>query len=346
MSFFNQLWYHRKHRILGAALAPLEWTYRAGLAIARTGTEAHRVGKPVVSVGNLTAGGSGKTPLIIELARMLAERGKRVAIVSRGYKRITRGVLVVHTPGGPVRPADEAGDEPALISLRCPDAGVVVGEGRVAACRMAVERFDPDVILCDDAFQHRKLHRDLDIVAVHSGHGLGNAHLLPRGPLREPRSALRRANLVVFTHASDGDAGNLRQIAPADIPTAACTFLPAGLTEGADLRPASPSIEGPAVAACALAHPESFFETCRQAGLSVAGTMVFPDHHHFAPADIAGLAALASKHGASTVVVSEKDQVRLASLDAPVRFLSLRIQAKWVDERNRSDVESILARVC
>ena len=351
MSFFNQLWYHRKHRILGAALAPLEWTYRAGLAIARTGTKTEKVGKPVVSVGNLTAGGSGKTPLVIELARMLAAAGKRVAVVSRGYKRMTRGILVVHTPGGPVRPVDEAGDEPALISLRCQDAGVVVGEDRVAACRMAVERFDPGVILCDDAFQHRKLHRDLDIVAVHAGHGLGNAHLLPRGPLREPRSALKRANLVVFTHASGGASGgfsagvSLRGIVPESIPTAACAFLPAGLTAGADLQPASPSIDGPVVAACAVAHPEGFFETCRQAGLSVAGTMVFPDHHRFTHTDIAAMASLASKHGASTVVVSEKDQVRLASLDTPVRFLALRIQAKWVDERSQSQVESILARL-
>jgi len=345
VSFLNQLWYHRKHRILGAALAPLEWTYRAGLLIARAGTEVRKVGKPVVSVGNLTVGGSGKTPLIIELARMLADRGQRVAVVSRGYRRMTRGVLVVHTPGGPVRPVDEAGDEPVLISLRCPDAGVVVGEDRVAACRMAVERFDPGVILCDDAFQHRKLHRDLDIVAVHAGHGLGNAHLLPRGPLREPRAALKRANLVVFTHASGGDAGSLRGIVPENIPTAACAFLPAGLTAGVDLQPVSPSIDGPVVAACAVAHPEGFFETCRQAGLSVAGTMVFPDHHRFTPADMTAMASLASKHGASAVVVSEKDQVRLASRDAPVRFLALRIQAKWVDERSQSQVESILARL-
>ncbi len=346
MSFLNRLWYHKKHRLFGAALAPLSWTYRAGLAIARAGTEARKVGKPVVSVGNLTAGGSGKTPLIIELARMLADRGQRVAVVSRGYRRMTRGVLVVHLPGGPVLSADEAGDEPVLISLRCPAAGVVVGEDRVAACRLAVERFDPGVILCDDAFQHRKLHRDLDIVAVHAGYGLGNAHLLPRGPLREPRSALKRANLVVFTHASGGDAGSLRGIVPENIPTAACAFLPNGFTAGADLRPASPGIDGPVVAACAVAHPDGFFETCHQAGLSVAATMVFPDHHRFMPADIAAMAALAAKHGASVVVVSEKDQVRLAFRDAPVRFLALRIQAKWVDEQSQFRVESILSRVC
>jgi tetraacyldisaccharide 4'-kinase len=344
--FLNRLWYHKKHRLLGAALAPLSWTYRAGLALARAGAEAQKVGRPVVSVGNLTVGGSGKTPLVIELARMFSERGKRVAIVSRGYRRETRGVLVVHTPGGPVRPVDEAGDEPALLSLRCPDAGVVVGEDRVAACRMAVERFEPDAVLCDDAFQHRRLHRDLDLVAVHAGHGLGNAHLLPRGPLREPRSALRRAGLVVFTHATGGDIAALRGIVPDTVPTAVCAFLPAGLTEGADLRPASPSVAGPVIAACAVAHPEGFFETCRRAGLSVAGTMVFPDHHRFTPADVKAMAALMSKHGAGTVVVTEKDLVRLASMDTPVPFLALRIQAKWVDERSRSQVESILARVC
>lgn len=346
MAFFNQLWYHRKHRILGAALAPLEWTYRAGLAISRAGASAQKVGKPVISVGNLTAGGSGKTPLVIELVRMLGEAGKRVAVVSRGYRRQTRGLLVVHTPGGPVRPVEEAGDEPVLISLRCPDAGVVVGEDRVAACLLAVERFKPDVILCDDAFQHIKLHRDLDIVAVHARYGLGNAHLLPRGPLREPRSALRRAHLVIFTHAPGADASYLRRIVPSNIPSAECGFIPTGLTEGADLRPASPSIERPVLAACAVAHPESFFETCRRAGLTVAGTRAFPDHHRFSPAEVRGLADLASQLGASAVVVTQKDMVRLASLDLPVPFLALRIQAEWIYEQSQSRVQSILARVC
>ena len=102
--------------ILGAALAPLAWGYRAGLAIARTGTKVQKIGKPVISVGNLTAGGSGKTPLVIELVRMLSEAGKRVAVVSRGYRRRTRGLLVVHTPGGPVRPVDEAGDEKRILA--------------------------------------------------------------------------------------------------------------------------------------------------------------------------------------------------------------------------------------
>lgn len=346
MAFFNQLWYHRKHRVVGAALAPLEWAYRAGLAIARAGGSPRKVGKPVISVGNLTVGGSGKTPLVIELVRMLGQAGKRVAVVSRGYRRRTSGLLVVHTPGGPVRPVDEAGDEPVLISLRCPDAGVVVGEDRVAACRLAVERFDPDVILCDDAFQHRKLHRDLDIVAVNARYGLGNVHLLPRGPLREPRSAIGRANLVIFTHAPGADAAYLRRIVPSNIPSAECAFIPTGLTEGADLRPATPSIGRPVIAACAIAHPEGFFETCRKAGLTVAGTRAFSDHHRYSPSDVRGLADLASQLGASAVVVTQKDMVRLASWDSPVQFLALRIQAEWLYEHSQSRVKSILTRVC
>jgi tetraacyldisaccharide 4'-kinase len=221
----------------------------------------------------------------------------------------------------------------------------VVGEDRVAACRLAVERFEPDVVLCDDAFQHIKLHRDLDIVAVHARHGLGNAHLLPRGPLREPRSALGRAHLVVFTHASGG-AGIPGGLVPAGVPAAACAFLPAGLTEGVDLRPAAVSVPGPVVAACAVAHPEGFFSSCGQAGLAVAGTRAFPDHHRFTPADVDALAALASRHGASAVVVTEKDLVRLALRKLPVRFLALRIRAEWVDESSRAQVESLLARVC
>ena len=346
MAFFNQLWYHHRHRVLGAALAPLEWAYRGGLAVSRAGSSAQKAGKPVISVGNLTVGGSGKTPLVIELVRMLGEAGKSVAVVSRGYRRRTRGLVVVHTPGGPVRPVDEAGDEPVLISLRCPDTGVVVGEDRLAACRLAGERFDPDVILCDDAFQHRRLHRDLDIVAIHARYGLGNSHLLPRGPLREPRSAIGRANLVIFTHAPGADAAYLRRIVPSSIPSAECAFIPTGLTEGADLRPATPSIGRPVLAACAVAHPEGFFETCRQAGLTLAGTRAFPDHHRYSRSDVRGLADLASQLGASAVVVTQKDMVRLASWDLPMQFLALRIQAEWLYEHSQSRVKSILTRVC
>ena len=163
-----------------------------------------KVGCPVVSVGNLTVGGTGKTPMVILLAGMLRDRGMRPAVLSRGYGgKSTSDVLVVSDGSQILAGPEEAGDEPVLIARRLKGIPVLAGAKRALTGRYARENFGVDVMVLDDGFQHRWIHRDLDIVLLDSRQPLGNGLLLPRGPLREPPSALERAGVVVFTRSED-----------------------------------------------------------------------------------------------------------------------------------------------
>jgi len=346
----ERLWYGTApgpgDRALGMALTPLSWAYRAGLALSASDAGAVRLSRPVISVGNLSVGGNGKTPLVIELARRFAAAGRRVAVISRGYGRRTRGVRAVHAPGGPAPSADEAGDEPALVSWRCAAAAVVVGEDRVAAGGEAIARYSPEVVVCDDAFQHRRLARDLDLVAVHAGRGFGNRRLLPRGPLREAVSALKRASLLVFTHARGEPAEALirRHGVPDGLPALACDLVPEGLVSlaGGESLPVHP---GPWVGACAIADPEGFARSCREAGAELAGWVAFPDHHFLDDADRARLSSRVLAHRARGLVVTEKDLVRLRGWTPGFPVLALRLQVRFSNPQESERLDALLAAV-
>lgn len=347
----ERLWYPDGspggHRLLRAVTSPLSWAYRAGLG-ARPGPRPEKAGRPVIAVGNLTAGGSGKTPLVIELVTSLLRKGVRVAVLSRGYGRRTRGLRVVNPPAGEWGAPEEVGDEPMLIARRCPEAVVVVGNDRVAAGRYAVRRFSPDVLVCDDAFQHRRLHRDLDLLAVHAVLGFGNGHLLPRGPLREPVEQVRRAGLVVFTHAQQGDtvaALRRRHWIPEIIPAAHCMFSPNGWVQGPGLEPVDLPRDTPVLAACGVAHPRGFFESCRQAGLELRGTRSFGDHRRWSPGAVARLRAEAARAGAEAVVVTEKDLVRMPQHGEGPGVVALRLDARWPDTAGLALVEMAIGEV-
>ena len=204
-SLIDSIWYpeetSRMKQIISWSLSPLAWCYETARAAKAKTIQICRVSKPVISVGNLTLGGNGKTPLVLHIAEQLEQRGKKVAIISRGYGRKTRGTRVIHAPGPHLPNALDAGDEPAMLARRCPRCAVVVGEDRTDAANLAITSCAADVIVCDDAFQHRRLERDLNIVAIHAKRGFGNGRLFPQGPLREPLVSLSRADLIVFTHA-------------------------------------------------------------------------------------------------------------------------------------------------
>jgi len=343
----ERLWYDPRApallRGLGAGLAPLCLAYRAGLGLGARVRPA-RVGRPVISVGNLVAGGSGKTPLVMALVELLEAAGLRVAIVSRGYGRRTRGVRVAHLPGEPPPGWEAVGDEPALLARRCPRAALVVGEDRVAAARRAVEVAAPDVIVCDDAFQHRALARDLDLVAVHARRGFGNGRLLPRGPLREPLAALARAHGVVLTHlrGPEPPAAQAAHLGvPAELPVVGLELEPGGLLSGAGAPVAVPA--GPVVAGAAIAHFAGFLESLAALGVRVATELAFPDHHPLGPPALARLERLARVRGAAAVVVTEKDLVKLpAAGDLPL--LALRLAPRWVGPDARRVVLGWLMR--
>ena len=179
------------------------WTYLSGLR------KRKRLARPVISIGNLTVGGTGKTPFTICLARSLQQKGYRPAIISRGYKRRgDRRAMIVSDGSGIHSNAYWAGDEPVLMAGALPGVPVVVGSDRFEAGKLAITRFNPDMLLLDDAFQHLRLYRDLDILLMDAAQPLGNGFVFPRGTLREPADAAGRADVVVMTRA---DAGAVKQ---------------------------------------------------------------------------------------------------------------------------------------
>lgn len=296
-----------------AALGPLllaSGGYR--LAVAARGAlydrgllKAHRVpGAQVISVGNLNVGGTGKTPAVIYLARRLARSGRKVAVLSRGYGR--SGQATWHLDGqGSLPPASEAGDEPLLIALSCPGVPVLVGSDRAALAQRARDELGAEVLLLDDGMQHRRLARELDIVVVDARAGFGNGYLLPRGPLREPLAALRRAGLIWLRV----DAGRAMELG--DTPVVEVRYRVRELLDPAGSLKAPDALRGASVLALAgLARPSGFLRTLEELGAHVAEARLFPDHHPFRPGELDAVRSRSSAAG-WPIVTTEKDWVRL-----------------------------------
>lgn len=282
---------------MGSAVNPLASVYGAVSELRnslydRGIFKAHRLKYPVISVGNLSIGGSGKTPFVIRLGELLFEHGLAVDVLSRGYRRRTRGVLQVD-PGGI---AATYGDEPLLISrrLNCP---VVVGALRYDAGRWAEEhiktRSKPRVHLLDDGFQHRQLARDFDIVLV-TQEDLTDS-FVPGGRLREQLPALARADAVV---AMDGASLD-------DLP------LQGKHLWQAVRRLEFPSVRGPVIAFAGVARPKRFFEELRRKGIDVKHEITFRDHYRYHSSDIRNLLRLRERKDAAAFITTEKDAVNL-----------------------------------
>ena len=275
---------------------PLTWTF-AQLVKARNArydsgrAPVQRLRLPVISVGNLSVGGSGKTPFVQTLGRWLRAQGIGYDVLSRGYGRSSRGVLRVDPAG----PASLYGDEPLLLA-RTLEAPVYVGEERYLAglAAEAAAENKVRVHILDDGFQHRQLHRDFDIVLL--GHGDLRASLLPFGRLREPLSALERASAVV---APEDLAALLAE------PNVWHIRRRLVLHEPVPTRP---------LAFCGLARPRQFWQSLNDIGIYPAGTYAFGDHHRYTAKDIALLKRLARQHDANGFVTTEKDRVKLDGL--------------------------------
>ena len=255
---------------------------------------------PVVSVGNVSVGGAGKTPVALALAEELLRRGKQPALLSRGYGRRARHAVEVSEQ----TPYSLAGDEPLLLKRRCPRLRVLVGPRRARLASQAVAR-GADVLLLDDGLQHHQLERDLDVVVMDASNPLGNGRLLPRGPLREPLEALRRVRR------------GLLWLTRCDLPRAPeLPRLPlAGPVESAFV-PRDARLAGQSVFLFAgLAQPTSFEALVGGLEAKVAGTRWFRDHHRYSPADLRQLRREAAVAGADVLVTTEKDLMRLAPSD-------------------------------
>jgi tetraacyldisaccharide 4'-kinase len=291
---------------------------------------------PVISVGNLVAGGAGKTPLTVYLARLLRREGLRVAVVSRGYGRSSKGTVVVSSGGKPEVKWRDAGDEPYMMALLLEGVSIVVSERRRDGVKHAVEALGSDAILLDDAFQHVQLARDLDIVAVDASRPVGNGHLLPGGPLREHPSGVGRAHVLVATRcdragSADRVVGALAPLAPGAI-VVETRMKPielwdvgTGETVGAaGLR------EKKCMALSSIADPLDFERTLARVGMNVVGRLALPDHHDYSGDDVEVVVEAAREIGANAILTTEKDAVRLRPWRSRVPLVALGIDLEVV----------------
>jgi tetraacyldisaccharide 4'-kinase len=297
-------WWRSDPPAWSAPLRLLSPVYAAGGALHRAISRPVQAGVPVISVGNLTVGGAGKTPVTLCLAQRLAARDRKPAVLSRGYGRRSRAPLEVTADAT----ADAAGDEPLLLARR--GCKVFVGPRRSALAALAVER-GADVLLLDDGLQHHALARDLDVIVADASDPFGNGRLLPAGPLREPVAALRRVRrgLVWLTRCELPRHPRTAELRA--FPTIESTY-----DAEADLR-------GKRVFVFAgIARPERLLHTVRALGGEIAGARWFPDHHLFTSRDLAAIRRLAA---GALPVTTEKDLVRIAD---PAGIVAVRLDVR------------------
>jgi len=293
--------------------------------------------RPVVSVGNLTVGGAGKTPLVAWIARSLLQRGWTPGILTRGYGRRGSDLLALE-PRSP-RPANAraVGDEPALLARALPEVPIVVCADRYRAGRVAEVRFHVNVHILDDGFQHLALARDVDVVLLDVTQELSDRALLPAGRQREPCSGLARAQLVVLTRVELGDPRPAEKIVKQINPQAGIFHSTTKLCRLVDVeggRTCSPEVlRGKAVTVfCGIGNPRAFFADLRTWGFTVVAEDAFPDHHTYTEEDLSRLSEKARRAGAAALLTTEKDAVNFPPFwDSEVPILACAIQTEVVE---------------
>lgn len=317
-------------RALTGGLAPLGAAYGAVMAVRRRRHEvgksrAERIPAPVVSVGNLTLGGTGKTPAVAWLLEKLLAGGRKPAVVSRGYGGRPRDVMVVGDGKGARMPAPPAADEAAMLARRYPALPVLTGADRSFVARKAVEEFGADVVLLDDGFQHLALARQMDLVLLRGERPFGNGRVTPAGALREPVSALRCADAVLVTgECAARTRDEIRSLAP-NAPVFAGSLEPHSLWDARGESAGLPDALAGArvVAVSGLGNPRAFERTLESLRVEALAHHAYPDHAHYALADGVRLISSLRKTGADFILTTEKDGVKLAPLlrGAPLRIL-------------------------
>ena len=327
---------------------------------------AQELGCPVVSIGNLTVGGTGKTPVAEMLARELQKRGRRVAILSRGYKSVPRPFmqrlrnrLFKHLDLFPPRIVSDgnrvlldsrrAGDEPHMLAKNLPGVCVLVDKDRVKSGLHALRHFDSDLLLLDDGLQYQRLRHRIDVVLVDRQSPFGNEHLLPRGTLREPPANLRRASYIIVTKCGpEPDAALLERLRKLNRTAAIieCNHAP---RHWEDIKTCHKypldHLRGRHVGAMSgIARPESFEEGVRELGATVEITKAFADHHRFTKKEILRFLEWCDRRSLDALVTTEKDAVRFPDIDSPpVPMLFLRVEIEIL--RGREHWDELLGRL-
>jgi 3-deoxy-D-manno-octulosonic-acid transferase len=337
--------YKRRHnfisrRILGA----LAWLWGEGGALKRRQSEAYSasvrpLGVPVISIGGITVGGSGKTPFTTFLAAALRKRGYSPAILTRGYRRRSPAKSLVFAPGVQV-PSAFTGDE-AQIFLRDAVAPIGIGANRYETAQVLVSEFpSTDVVLLDDGFQHARLKRDLDLVLIDGLDPFGQEEVVPLGRLREPLSALERADALVVTRAESDDRyeaikRGLRAYNPS-APVFRTRLIAREWRDSATGQSLGKLPARQVAAFCGLGNPQNFWHTLESLGLEVVFRWAFSDHHTYQPVELQRLVHQARAHGAEILVTTEKDRMncpsKIDALIAPLKLAWLEIELELENE--------------
>ncbi|MBN1558848.1 tetraacyldisaccharide 4'-kinase [candidate division KSB1 bacterium] len=293
----------------------------------------------VISVGNITVGGTGKTPVVHYLANQLLSLNKRVAIISRGYGRRSRHTVVVADGRSIKSTVEDSGDEPFLLAQMCRNAVVVVDSNRLRAAEKAILDYKPDVIILDDAFQHRRIKRDIDLLTFRLRKPFGNGFCLPAGPLREPKRNIRRAQAILCSGAGQQLPATLAKV------TMPLFFADYTVRDIVNKKGASilRSVRGKrAYAFCGLAHPEGFRRTLQELGVNLLGFTAFKDHYRFGQNDILKLQRKVKELSADIVVTTDKDWVKLPLDLIDEHWFRLQIELKPADEEKFLSLFEIL----
>ena len=311
----------------GTLLSGLSVLYGTVLYLRRIFFSLHifnqkKISCPVISIGNITLGGTGKTPTVIQITELLTRNDRRVVVVSRGYGRKDEAEIIVVSDGRSfLVDTQTGGDEPVLIASKLPGIPVVVGKKRYQAALIAIQRFRPDVVVLDDAFQHIQLKRDLDIVLVDAGNPFGNGKLFPAGILREPLGALKRAHVVLITKmdsASDVKAlkGTICRNTSARIFTSRQVPVDVIDYRSNEIKPLSVLRGSRVLALSGIARPVSFTKLLASLGADIVAACTYPDHFDYQKSDLAAVFQKAADEKISMIVTTEKDAIRLKHLHA------------------------------
>ncbi len=317
--------------LLRAALRTASWPYGWAVSVRnrlydRGRLASYSVPSAVISIGNLTTGGTGKTPLVIWLANQLLAKGRSCAILTRGYRTAP----------------DRISDEPALLAKACGGAEVLVNPDRVQAARKAVEKYHPDVLILDDGFQHRRLRRDLDMLAIDASCPFGYGRLLPAGLLREPVSSVHRAHIAVITRfdqATEEQIADIEKTLRRYQPNLAVFHAVHKQRQARTFHGRSIPVEQlagkKAFVFCGIGNPPAFLRSLESLGIHPVGRLLFRDHHPYTQEDMNTILRQARKVNAELILTTEKDWVKtalLAGQEEPIPLYYLPVELEFLTD--------------
>lgn len=330
MNFTAWLWSEGSgfHNLIRFPFTLLSWIYglviRLRLLFYRLGIlPQKRVDCRVISIGNITVGGTGKTPMTLYLAEQWRQRGAKVGIVSRGYGRKKKDAVITVCDGLKVlETAESVGDEPVLMAKRLLDLArgipIIVAADRYRGCQRLLQEFKVDLILLDDGFQHLRMHRDQNLLLIDAANPFGNTHLLPRGLLREPISEIHRADAVVITRSdcAKNKSAFIQKLEGFGRPILLSRFTATEILDlSTGVRQSLDVLKGRVIFAfCGIGNPTSFFKQLVDLGVELRETEIFRDHHDYEASDLLSLSRHAKEIDVDWLVTTEKDAVKIKGL--------------------------------